>query len=271
MKMSKGSFVFGFLLLSMAGTGARAQESVGERRLLLVSVLDKQGHPVPGLVVEQFRMTFRRQAVKTVSAQEVLIRGGIVFLVDTSGSMAFPNSAKIRDAVAVVQLTARLLGDNHEMALLSLGNKVEHHFGLQKGSTQILAAVGTTTFNKKGWTALFAGIAEAIRMLEPVRLGDVVFLLSDGGENASRTAERDLHKLIQQANVRLFAVALFEPPGFRGRTAEELTGPSVLSEMILLWSESNVSVAQPVSIFQFLVSALATDFRSFPDRTLPRA
>ena len=232
MKTSIRSLVVGFLVLCLAA-GAGAQESVGERRTLLVSVLDAHGQPVSGLAAEQFRMTLRRQTVKTVSAQEVLIAGRIVFLVDTSASMASPHNAKLRDVLSAVQLTARLIGDQHEMALLSVGNKVEKHFGFQKGSAQILAALGKTTFNTKGRTALFDGIAEAIRLLDPVRLGDAVLVFSDGGDNASRTTERDLSKLVQDSGARIFAVAIYEPLGLRGRTAEELNGPRVLSEMIL--------------------------------------
>jgi VWFA-related protein len=58
-----------------------------------------------------------------------------------------------------------------------------------------------------------------------------LIILSDGGDNSSRYTESEVKNLVREADVQIYAIGIFEPVAARGRTAEELSGPSLLSEI----------------------------------------
>ena len=58
-----------------------------------------------------------------------------------------------------------------------------------------------------------------------------ILILSDGGDNSSRYTESEIKNLVREADVQIYAIGIFEPASSRGRTAEELSGPSLLTEV----------------------------------------
>jgi VWFA-related protein len=58
-----------------------------------------------------------------------------------------------------------------------------------------------------------------------------LLVLSDGGDNSSRYTQSEIKNLVREADVQIYAIGIFEPLASRGRTAEELAGPSLLSEL----------------------------------------
>jgi len=53
----------------------------------------------------------------------------------------------------------------------------------------------------------------------------------DGGDNHSRYNESDIKRLVKEADTQLYAIGIFDPLGYRNRSPEELSGPSLLSEV----------------------------------------
>src|SRR5207244_4990290 len=43
--------------------------------------------------------------------------------------------------------------------------------------------------------------------------------------------ERDIKRLVREADAQLYSIGIFDPFGYRSRTAEELNGPSLLTEV----------------------------------------
>ncbi len=58
-----------------------------------------------------------------------------------------------------------------------------------------------------------------------------LLVISDGGDNCSRYTEIEIKNLVREADVQIYAIGIYEPVGGRGRTAEELTGPGLLTEI----------------------------------------
>jgi Ca-activated chloride channel family protein len=58
-----------------------------------------------------------------------------------------------------------------------------------------------------------------------------LLIISDGGDNNSRYTETEVKNLVREADVQIYAMGIFEPAATRGRTAEEMGGPSLLSEI----------------------------------------
>jgi len=49
--------------------------------------------------------------------------------------------------------------------------------------------------------------------------------ISDGGDNNSRYNEKDIKRLVREADTPALLLGIFDPFEYRGRTPEELNGP----------------------------------------------
>jgi Ca-activated chloride channel family protein len=79
-----------------------------------------------------------------------------------------------------------------------------------------------------GLTALFDGVYLGLSQMKGAHnTKKALLIISDGGDNHSRYSETDVRKFVQEADVQIYAIGLFEA-GWRphaGRTA----GPSLLT------------------------------------------
>jgi Ca-activated chloride channel family protein len=57
-----------------------------------------------------------------------------------------------------------------------------------------------------------------------------LLIISDGGDNHSRFTESDVRNFVKEADCQLYSIGLFDAND-RGRTPEELYGPTLLSEI----------------------------------------
>jgi VWFA-related protein len=84
----------------------------------------------------------------------------------------------------------------------------------------------------KGRTALLDGVYLAMNEMKKAKNPrKAVLILSDGGDNSSRYTESEIKNLVREADVQIYAMGIFEPIAGRGRTAEELSGPGLLTEI----------------------------------------
>ena len=84
----------------------------------------------------------------------------------------------------------------------------------------------------KGRTALLDGVYMAMNQMKKARNPrKAILILSDGGDNSSRYTESEIKNLVREADVQVYAIGIFEPMAGRGRTAEELAGPGLLTEL----------------------------------------
>ena len=84
----------------------------------------------------------------------------------------------------------------------------------------------------KGRTALLDGIYLAMNEMKKAHNPrKAILVISDGGDNSSRYTESEIKNLVREADVQIYAIGIFEPASSRGRTAEELSGPGLMSEL----------------------------------------
>jgi Ca-activated chloride channel family protein len=57
-----------------------------------------------------------------------------------------------------------------------------------------------------------------------------LLIISDGGDNNSQYNEKDIKRLVREADTQLYSIGIFDLIEYRSRTAEELNGPSLLTE-----------------------------------------
>jgi Ca-activated chloride channel homolog len=84
----------------------------------------------------------------------------------------------------------------------------------------------------KGRTALLDAIFLGLSEMRTARNGKrALLIMSDRGDNNSRYNEKDIKKLVREADTQLYSVGVFDPFDYRSRTPEELNGPSLLNEV----------------------------------------
>jgi len=84
----------------------------------------------------------------------------------------------------------------------------------------------------KGRTALldaiYLGLTELKKGTNPRK---ALVIISDGGDNSSRYTQTEVRNLLREADAQMYAIGIFESLGARGRSAEELAGPDMLSHL----------------------------------------
>jgi Ca-activated chloride channel family protein len=194
--------------------------------LIPVTVTDPLNRFVTGLDKENFRIFEDKteQKLAQFSSEDAPLSVGIVF--DCSGSMG-PKLDKSRKAVAQFFKTAN---PEDEFFLVQFNDRPT----LVQGFTNSLEEVqNRLTFTQsKGRTSLLDAVYLSMNTMKKARNPrKALLVISDGGDNSSRYTESEIKNLVREADVQVYAIGIFEPVASRGRTAEELNGPSMLSDI----------------------------------------
>ncbi len=179
-----------------------------------------------GLERENFRLFEDKseQKVTHFASEDAPLSVGLVF--DTSGSMG-SKLDKSRQAVGQFFKTAN---PEDEFFLIQFNDRPELVVDL---TTRVEEIQNRLTFTQsKGRTALLDAVYMALHKMKKAKNPrKALLIISDGGDNSSRYTESEIKKLVQEADVQIYAIGIFELMANRGRTPEELSGPSLLSEL----------------------------------------
>jgi Ca-activated chloride channel homolog len=194
--------------------------------LIPVTVTDPLNRFVTGLEKENFKVfeDKKEQTVQQFSSEDAPLSVGLVF--DASGSMG-RKLDKSRQAVSQFFKTAN---PEDEFFLVQFNDTAE----LVNGFTTSLEEIqNKLTFTQsKGRTALLDAIYLALHTMKKAKNPrKALLVISDGGDNNSRYTESEIKNLVREADVQIYAIGIYEPVGARGRTAEELSGPGLLTEI----------------------------------------
>ncbi len=197
-----------------------------ELALVNVTVTDPYNRLVTGLEPDNFRIFEDNieQEVVNFSSEDVPISIGVIL--DHSGSMA-NKLGKAKQAAFQFFKTANpqdefFLVDFNDRAEL-LSPFTENVEDLQSRLLPVAA---------KGRTALLDAIYLGLSQMRNAQNGKrALLIISDGGDNNSRYNEKDIKRLVREADTQLYSIGIFDPFEYRSRTPEELNGPSLLSEM----------------------------------------
>ena len=193
--------------------------------LVNVTVTDPYNRLVTGLESDNFRVFEDNieQEVVTFSAEDVPISIGVIF--DFSGSMA-NKVAKAREAAVQFFKTSN---PQDEFFLVSFNERAELTSAFTNSVEDLQSRMLLTS--PKGRTALLDAIYLGLSQMRGAHNAKrALLILSDGGDNHSRYNESDIKRLVKEADTQLYAIGIFDPLGYR-RTPEELSGPSLLSEV----------------------------------------
>jgi len=194
--------------------------------LIPVTVTDPLNRPVTGLEKEHFRL-FEDKVEQTVShfaADDAPLAIGLVF--DVSGSMG----DKLRKSRQAAAQFFRSANPEDEFFLVEFNERPRLATPLTSSIEEIQNRLTFT--QSKGRTALLDAVYMALHeMKKSHKARKALLILSDGGDNSSRYTEHEVRTLVRESDCLIYAIGIFESASARSRTAEELSGPSLLSSI----------------------------------------
>jgi Ca-activated chloride channel family protein len=197
-----------------------------ELTLLNVVVTDPYNRLVTGLDPDNFRVFEDKveQEIITFSSEDLPISIGVIF--DCSGSMS-NKLGKAREAAVEFLKTAN---PEDEFFLVSFNERADLTSSFTNSVEDLQSRLLLTA--PKGRTALLDAIYLGLSQMRGAHYAKrALLILSDGGDNHSRYQENDIKRLLKEADTQLYAIGIYDPLEDRGRTFEELNGPSLLSEI----------------------------------------
>lgn len=195
-----------------------------EMTLVNVTVTDPYGRLVTGLEQENFRVFEDgvEEEVVLFSGEDVPVSIGVIF--DMSKSM----SDKIEKSRLAAMQFFRMANPQDEFFLVNFNDRAQLVSPFTASVEDLQNRLMFTA--ARGMTALFDGIYLGLSEMKGARnTKKALLIISDGGDNHSRYTENDVHKFVQEADVQIYAIGIYEPDG--GPTPEEVRGPSLLSDL----------------------------------------
>lgn len=179
--------------------------------VLHVSVRDRGGRYITDLTRDAFTVIDdgKPQALAMFSADEVPASVGL--LIDNSNSMRPSRDRVIAASVAF----AKNSHPQDEIFVLTFNEQVRHVWGprliadLEPGA---FALAMSEAIVARGMTAIYDGIAAGLSRLEHAKhTRQVLVVVSDGGDNASRIKLDAALELVHESDATVYAVAMVDP------------------------------------------------------------
>ncbi|MFZ1008739.1 MAG: VWA domain-containing protein [Candidatus Sulfotelmatobacter sp.] len=192
--------------------------------LLPVTVSDPMNHTVTTLKKEDFALyeDNTRQEIRYFSIEDIPI--SVAILVDVSKSMSDKIDA---EREAIVEFFKNANPDDEYFAI-AFSDRPR----LFADSTQSLDQIQGQLLAEEpgGPTAMLDAVYLAVSKLESARYErKAILIISDGGDNASRYSLREIKSVVQESDIQIYAVGLFET--FFLNTIEEKLGKIWLGEI----------------------------------------
>ena len=197
-------------------TAALAQDAGCRQRILPLSITTSDGSPIPRAEVN-FEGKYRGKTVRIGTLQQASgtrpLR--VILLIDVSGSMIDqlrPDWDLMIDVAADV-LAKLPASAQVGMALFAtdIAKIIPPSANREELRSEVATLRNPEAVRLLGPTALRHSIVRAAELLESQQLGDVVYVITDAGDNASKETSADVVRFLASRGVRLFAFTLEEP------------------------------------------------------------
>jgi hypothetical protein len=192
------------LALTLSGS-AKAQQDSCLTRTIPVNVRSDDGTFINGLTAQNFRGKVHGQAVEFLSVNRDASPDRMVLILDASGSMGEAWNLAVSASEALMNTDS-----SSSFALITFADRVENPLDFSQGREKVasvLAGIEAPSKDRpKGRTRLYDGLAAGLNFLRPAQFGDAVYLVTDGGDNASTMNRSQLKKDLLDSGARLFAL-----------------------------------------------------------------
>jgi len=225
--MRAAALVIAILAPALSAGAASGTFRAGASLVLVnVSVLDPRDRPVTNLPPDQFHILDNgiEQPIRFFAHEDAPV--SLAVILDASGSM----TAKWTRARAMLAAFCENLAPDDELFLVTVERQPHLLTDYTSDCAQIEDSLLLT--HPHGPTALLDAIPLAVQHLRHARHGrHAILILSDGGENSSRTRLATIRTLAREANAQIYSASLGLESTFARATPGESQGPELLSEI----------------------------------------
>jgi Ca-activated chloride channel family protein len=210
-----------------------------ETNLVLVptTVTDSMDRLVTGLDKQNFSIyqDHQKQNVQALWSQDTPISLGIIF--DVSGSMS-DKILKAREAIRTFLDTAN---PQDEFFLITFSDRPRL---ASRFSQRTQNLEGQLMFSQPhGLTALLDAIYLGLSTMRGAHYQrKALLIISDGGDNHSRYTENEVKSLVEESDVQIFSIGLFDA---FAATPEEQYGPQLLSDVTAVTGGQSFTISDP--------------------------
>jgi Ca-activated chloride channel homolog len=216
------------LLLASISSPATSDQFRTDANVVLINatVLGPHDRPVRGLTRDQFRIYEDNveQRIAYFSEEEVPLSVAVIF--DVSGSMEGKLLA-MREALDAILKSSN---PDDEVSLITFADRPQVAFGWSSAPEQIQNRL--LQVSAHGQTSLLDALQTGLAHMKTARNSrKALIVFSDGGDNHSRSKEREILRSLAEADVQIYAIASTEAWIFRTRAPEEFLGPDLLDRI----------------------------------------
>jgi hypothetical protein len=213
---------------------ACAQMDNCQRRTVTVTVSTTDGSQAPPLESANFEGTYRKSPIHVTSAAMNREPIRVVLLLDVSGSMhGIGPGIKSRFSLDVAE---DFVFNMAPETAVGLGFFYAKLIPISVPTTDRkllifqLEALRSHTESYNGMTALWDAVIGGAKLFDHPRLGDVIYVITDGGENASKITLNHVVQTLGESGIRLSGLVIQSPSALR-RNVEEFIGPQNLDQV----------------------------------------
>lgn len=217
---------------------AKTMHLESELTLVNVTVTDPLGRLVTGLEQQNFRIfeDGSEQEVLHFSSEDVPVSIGVIF--DMSGSM----SDKLDKSKNAAVQFFRTANPQDEFFLVNFNDRAQLVSPFTASIDDIQSRLMYTAAH--GLTALYDGVYLGLSQMRGAHnRKKALLIISDGGDNHSRYGENDVRSFVQESDVQIYAIGLYEADG--GPSPEERNGPSLLNDLTHVTGGRTFNVRSP--------------------------
>lgn len=191
-------------------SGVRPNVKVDVNMILLpVTVTNSNDQPVTDLSPGSFRVLEDNVEQKVVSLHREEGPVSVGFIFDASSSM----KNRLDPSIIAIQKFLGTLTKGDEFFLIRFSD----HPDLITDFTQDPNDISNdlSSIQPLGWTALNDAICLGVQKIKHAKNARrALFVLTDGGDNNSRYSESEIRHLVQESDVRIYSIGLFERSNF---------------------------------------------------------
>jgi len=217
-----------------------AQDNPCLTRTIPVTPIDARGNPLQDLQASSLLGKVHGRRVAVLSTRLNTQPRRIMVCVDMSGSMwgtgaAWPVTQMMLEYIAQAGPTVGQLGmelfaeDVFDVVRISPDPAA---FRMKATSLQAANIEKMVPWRERR-TALWDALWQAADQFTPPMSGDVIYALTDGGNNCGHHTEKQLEDKLLLRGIRVFGFIPTVPLASRGRTPEEASGPEAMRDIVL--------------------------------------
>ena len=200
--MLSSKFIAALGLLLGSASFVFAQGTDCDKREIVVNARDNQGKFLP-LQVSDLRAKFGKRDAAILSVTQRVSAPRVVILLDKSGSMA--DEVKTRALQYISSELVRSMPGPAQFAVVVFAGKILDTLDFGHSRGEVLAAIDRAgNFPNLGGTVLRDALLRASDLFGTTQMGDAVVIFSDGGDNHSKTSQRDMEYSYWSKGIRAF-------------------------------------------------------------------